>query len=277
MADTPTGLLNDFGKDTSDFEDSPSGPAASDAEGGQVGSLAEAGASDHSPGNDAGTLAEQIPAELAGTQFKTTQELVNGFKTLQRTVGQKDQQFKKLQTQVQGLVRQLAGQLNQKPASEVTTENADAFLKRFLQDPHGTLAATARELVRAQIAEHVEPRLNGITELQQDRKIDQFINGAGKDLTPEEQDRFLELLDENPWVSQSPDPLGAALKLLIADNPEVYAQRRKDARTAATGTLRDAKANAGLGGKRTSTQMGTKRRDEFDEVLDRQKTQSFRP
>ena len=277
MADDAPGGFNDFGGSTELFQDNPGTGGSAPERREDPPDPAAAGAA--GPPQDGSTGQEQVPAELAGLPFKTTKDLVDGYKNLQRNLSSRDTSYKKLEGQVQELVRQLTGQLRGQPAEKVSPESADAFLKRFLVDPSGTLAATVKELASSMIREQVDPIRGELSSGKVDRMVQNFLSTDAKTLTTEEQDRFLALMEENPWVNQAPDPLKITMQLLIADNPEMYAQRRRDAKEKAGKGLQDAKAGAaGLGGKRTSTQMaGSGAKDEFDAVLERHKGAVMRP
>lgn len=284
MADVQL-TTEDLNQDLSAFEDAQtpegqSGEGASsetDTSGSHDRAVADAAgrqAQDQPP-----AVTDQIPAELQGTPFKNVRDLVGSYKTLQRTIGSKDKQFQDLRTQVQTLVRGLTAQQQGTPTAEVTKDQADVFLKEFLTNPNATIAAAVDRQVAAAIRQHVDPIRGQITSDQQGRMIDAFVTtGKGSTLSTEQQDRFLEILDENKWISKVPDPLGTAYNMLVAEDPATFAAQSRQTKDAVQRDLNEAKKGAGLGGKRGSPQaQGSGKRDAFDDVLDRAKDLSWRP
>lgn len=218
-----------------------------------------------------------LPPHLAGTPFKTEAELAAGFKNLQRQLSAKDNEYKANQRQTAELIRSLTGVLMGKSGASVTKEDADTFLKRFLGDPHATLAASTKQIVQQEVEAMMGSTRTELHQLKQDRAIDTFLSGPGKDLSTQEQERFLQILEENPWIGSTPDPLKTALNMLISEDLDGFQSRRSAAKDAAGADLKSAKAGAsGLGGKRSSVgqQGGNVQRDEFDDVLDRYRSLS---
>lgn len=213
---------------------------------------------------------DNAAAQLAGTPFRTVGDLKTGFQNLQRALNAKHSELATSQKTTGELLKNLTGLFSGKSGGAVTKEDADTFLKRFLQDPAGTLAETTRKIAQAEVEAAIGPQRAATAALQTDRMISNFMTDRGKALLPEEQARFLVILEENPWVMNTPDPLHQVYSMLVSEDVDGFQKRRLSSAAGEAGLTAAKGAAAGVGGKRVATgSQGGRQRDEFDDVLDR--------
>lgn len=223
---------------------------------------------DQSPEGDqdqpAAEAATRPGKPIQGTPFKDQAALVDGYKNLQRLVAAKDRDIVNLNKQVETIVAALTGKGKQ-PAKVVVPQGQE-FWNAFAKDPNAVL----QQLVQAQLDQILETRVDGrigkietsISAGEKREKVNDFMR-THTDLTQEDEDAMVEILDANPHLKDLPDGLELALDRVVASR---YRASTKKSQTAAA--VAGAKGVAGLGGKKTSLPSTSSSKDPFDEVLD---------
>lgn len=206
------------------------------------------------PSGDDGKDIEEQPL-IEGTSFKTQEDLVKAYKSLQAdyTRGQQER------AEMAAIMKQIIPRLP-KPQQEEVKEDPEKFLKEFVKDPRGTL----NELFQKSNQQQTGAITQEVRQLKVQSEIAMFLR-QHPELTDADGDGLLKVMKDYPELDSRPDRLEAYLKIYKQDNPDFAArtaQRKKDLEKGAA----DAKQAAAQGGRRSSTPKQPEG-DEFDEIL----------
>jgi hypothetical protein len=235
--------------------------------------------SDPQEGGD-GTADDQTPIDgqdgsegepegqlIEGTPYKDQAALVTGYKEIQRLVSNKDRQIKQLTRQLDAAAQSIMKlhKPNSQQAATSQVPQGDEFWKAFSQDPIGMIEKIFMPQLEKFYSEKVDPRLaetgTSVSQLQRTNLVNGFLAGH-PELTSEDEDAMVEILDKNPQLKEIPDGLEIAYDRVVAAR-----SRATSRQSAAAGAVGKAKQVAGLAGKKTSLPAQKQQGDEFDDVL----------
>ena len=210
---------------------------------------------------------------LTGTPFKNGAAMRDGYKEIQRLVASKDRKMAELQRQLEtaiAAVQQLSGKGKEEdPFSAVP--KGDDFWKALAQDPVSLIRQLAQLEAAQYVKKNLDPKLTNfegsLTGIQKTNLVNEFVRDH-PDLTHEEEDAMVEILDANPQLKNAPDGLQIAYDRVLA---QTLLRERQQAST--TNAVAGAKGVAALGGKKTSLPVQKKTSDPFDEVLQADKNE----
>lgn len=194
---------------------------------------------------------EGKPTGLEGTPFKDVAGLVKSYKEIQRVVASRDKQLKELTAYVQDLM-----QKGQPPKQEDPNE----FWTKFANDPIGFLKSLFEAQIQERISGAVNPLQNDIQAYKAEAEIAGFLK-SHPEFTEADEAEVVNILQEKPHLMQMPDRFERAYDALIARRFRESQQKQGNANA-----VRDAKAAAGIGSKKSALAV-KKGGDEFDDVL----------
>jgi len=213
-----------------------------------------------SEGPETGDKKEETEEQFVeGTTFKNVQDLAKAYKELQGNFTRTSQSL----AEAKDVLKQLAPLLTksqQKEAKKEVEDDPDAFMKKFVSDPLGTLRGLINETQKSIIT----PLQGEVRAASASLELNQFL-AKHTELTESDVESFLKIMDAYPEVMGRKDRLEVWLKLLKTDNPEI-GQRTTQQKESLEQGVSDAKKAAGLGSRKSSTPKQPEG-DEFDEVL----------
>jgi hypothetical protein len=244
-------------KDSETFFDTPAEePVVESAEGGEVGEQSEGVAGDEN--------SEQ--SFIEGTTFRDVKELAKAYKELQSGFTRSSQDL----AEAKSLLQQLIPRLKPEQKQEIK-DDPDAFMKKFVSDPMGTL----KEIITEAQQSIIEPIRGEMRSTSANIELQSFL-GKHTELNENDVQPLLKIMERYPEVRSRKDRLEVWLKLLKTENPEIGKRTTQQKEQLEQG-VSDAKKAAALGGRKSSTPKQAEG-DEFDEVLDlwKKKTSYFR-
>ena len=254
-----------------DFGDAPSG----ETQGGQPDAATtqtppEGGEAQGQPAPE-GAEGQTPPADpLAGTPFRDVGAVVDAYKNIQRLVAAKDQRIQQIeQLLYQTLQGQQGGGAQRQPEPEQGVD-PNAWIAQFTQDPVAAIQQLVQQNLNQILQKQLQPELSGIrqdvSQYKIDREVGDFVS-RNPEITEKDEYEILEVLKANPALAQLPDKLDIAWD-------RIQAKRARDQRqkTRQVDAVKDAKAVAGIGGKPSVQQGIAQSGDEFDALLDDEKS-----
>lgn len=196
---------------------------------------------------------------IAGTTFKTQEEMAKAYKELQASFTRTSQEFKEAKDLLKQMVPLLTKAENKELNKEIK-EDPDAFMKAFVSDPKGTLNSLISEAQKAAI----EPLQSELRTTTSNLELQSFLT-KHPELNEDDWEPFLKITNKYPEVGSRRDRLEVWLKLLKIDNPDIGERTTQRKEQLEKGAL-DAKKAAGLGSRKSSTPK-QEEGDEFDQVL----------
>ena len=215
---------------------------------------------------------------IEGTPFKDQASLAKGYKDIQRLVAGKDRQLERGQAEIAQLKQQLEVAIKtiQQVYGDKTKANVpaipqgDEFWRAFSKDP----IALISQIIKEQAGSLVQDPLNKtgqrldtleskLTKAERRDLVNTFI-ADHPELTQEEEDEMVEILNAKPWLKEQEGGLDMAYDAVLASK-----YRSGTARKEASDAVAGAKNVAGLGGKKTTLPSPAKPKgDIFDDVLE---------
>lgn len=206
---------------------------------------------------------------LEGTPFKDVAAVVQGYKDIQRLVANKDRENANLKRQVQMAIEAVQRFTKEKVAGgqQPTGLDKETFWKRFSEDPMALFGELFGQHFDRFSQEKLEPRFGKLETASNSYGTRDMVRDfmmAHSDITPEDEDKIAEILDNNPFLKGSREGLELAYDSMAATK-----FRAESSKQATSTAVAGAKSVAGLGGKKTAVPASSAgQRDPFDDVLD---------
>lgn len=256
--------------DSDPLADEPSADAADAGQTGEEPEPVEPADSDQpDTGNDT-PPDTGVPAELAGTPFKTVDALVNSYKNIQRLVADKDNRLKEMEKRLDSTAASIQQFFGKKGEPESQIPKGQDFWNALAKDPEALINMLIQHQQEKFYKEKVDPRLGQVegtmSGYQRQRMVETFI-AAHPEFTVEDEAQVVDVLDANPWMKERPDGIELAYNSILANRYRDGAKK-----TAGRQAVAGAKAVAGVAGKKTALPVGQQsEKDPFDEVLEEDK------
>lgn len=205
---------------------------------------------------------EEEPQEgIEGTTFKSAADLAKAYKEIQGTFTRQSQELK----EAKQLLKDFSTHLTKPQAKEVKkaySEDPEQFMKDFIADPFGTINKAIEE-AQGKVLGPIQGELRAASS---NIELQTFLS-KHPELTDEDVEPFMEIMDRYPEFRQRKDRLESWLKLLKVENPAI-AERTTQKKEQLELGASDAKKAAGVSPRKSSLPKQTGKGDEFDDVLD---------
>jgi hypothetical protein len=202
---------------------------------------------------DGGGESEQ--SFIEGTTFKNPKDLAKAYKELQSSFTRSSQDL----AEAKNLLKQILPRLSPAKQEDIK-DDPDAFMKKFVSDPMGTLKSLISETQKSVI----EPLQGELRTTSANIELQQFL-GRHPEINKDDVPALMKIMEQYPEIRSRRDRLEVWLKMLKVENPEIGKRTTQQKEQLEQG-VSDAKKAAALGGRKSSTPKQSEG-DEFDDVL----------